>query len=386
MDSTFGGSVENEYSVPPAVRNARLRARALLLRGVSSCLVIVGIGYAFYEWQVGSSVVSTDDAYVGAVFAQVTPQIDGTIGIVRVHDTQYVHKGDVLLSLDRQDAELDFDAAKAAYESAYRSAQQNIADINAAQDNVLAKRALEAQLKEQLRRRTNIEHPGVVSAEEISNLQSELEGAKYASSIAQQQLAGKRALMKLGAIESNPDLLAAAVNLRRSKLRLERTFIRAPVDGIVAQSRAQVGQKIAPGTVLMTIVPTGQLFVEANFKESQISGIQAGQQVTLKSDIYGSSRIFHGRVQGIGGGTGATFAVIPPQNATGNWIKVVQRLPVRIALDPHELMDSPLRAGISMTADVHMDDYVDTLFRSVKSSKGPAYNDIALRSTTAVPY
>jgi membrane fusion protein (multidrug efflux system) len=386
VDTTFGTSVDEEYIASQEVREARLQLRSRLLRGFSSGIVIVGIGYALYEWQAGSSIVSTDDAYVGAVFAQVTPQIDGTIGAVRVHDTQYVHRGEILLTLDPRDAELDFDAAKAAYERAYRNVQQNIADINAAEANVLAKRALQAQLQQQLRRRTNTGQPGIVSAEEISNLRSALDGAKYASSIAQQELAGKRAVVKHEAIESNPDILGAKINLRRSKLRLERTFIRAPVDGIVAQSRVQIGQKVAPGTALMTIVPTGQLFVDANFKESQILGIRAGQLVTLKSDVYGSSRIFHGRVEGVGGGTGATFAVIPPQNATGNWIKVVQRLPVRIALDPRELVDTPLRAGISMTADVHLDRYAPPPSSSARAPEGPQHGNIALRSTTAVPY
>ena len=233
-----------------------------------------------------------------------------------------------------------------------------MADANAAEANVFAKQSLVAQAEQQLRRRTSIRQSGVVAAEEISNSRSALDAAKYALSIAENQLTAKRALAGDAAIGSNPEILAARTNLERAKLRLERTSIRAPVDGIVAQSRVQIGQQIAAGTELMTVVPIQQLFVDANFKESQITQIRPGQLVTLKSDIYGSGRIFHGYVEGVGGGTGAAFAVIPPQNATGNWIKVVQRLPIRIALDPDELKDSPLRVGISMTVDVHLDRYV----------------------------
>lgn len=386
MDSTIGSTVAEGYSATPHVGLARSRMRARLLRGFSAGLVIAAIGYGFYDWQAGSSTVSTENAYVGAVFAQVTPQIDGTIQTVRVHDTQYVHQGEVLLTLDRRDAELDFEAAKAAHESAYRGVQQNIADIKAAEANVLAKEALQAQVQEQLRRRINMGLPGVVPAEEIANLRSALDGAKYALSIARQQLAGKRAVVRQEALPSNPDILAAEVNLRRSQLRLERTVIRAPIDGIVAQSHVQIGQKIAPGAELMTVVPTGQLFVDANFKESQIKNIRAGQLVTLTSDIYGSGRVFHGHVQGVGGGTGATFAVIPPQNATGNWIKVVQRLPVRIALDQNELKKAPLRAGISMTAQIHLDQYVAPPAPRGNRRLGLKGTDIALRTAPPDPY
>lgn len=386
VDGIPSRGLEEAASASPEVRRGRMRLRALLLKGVCSAILVIGIGYAVYEWQAASSIVSTDDAYVGAVFAQVTPQIEGTIRSVQVHDTQYVHKGDVLVTLDPKDAELDLDAARAIYEGAYRQVQQKAADTDAAETNVLAKRSLVAQAEQQLRRRAGVGRPGVVAAEEISDSRSALEAAKYALSVAEHQLAAKKAIAGREVIESNPEIQGAKINLRRSELRLERTYIRAPVDGIVAQSRVQIGQKIAAGTELMTIVPTGQLFVDANFKESQITEIRAGQLVTLKSDIYGSTRIFHGYVQGVGGGTGATFAVIPPQNATGNWIKVVQRLPVRIALDQNELTKTPLRAGISMTADVHLDRYVDPVLPEQKKPRGPQHSEVALRPATSGRY
>jgi membrane fusion protein (multidrug efflux system) len=368
------------------VQRTRSRLRAFLLKGFAFGVVILALGYAVYEWQAPPSIVSTDDAYVGAVFAQVTPQIDGTIGSLRAHDTQYVHKGDVLVTLDPKDAQLDFDAAKAAYEVALRLVEQEVADTNAAEANALAKQSLVVQAEQQLRRRTSIRQPGVVAAEEISNSRSAFDAAKYALSISEHQLAAKRAIASDTTIESNPQILAAKANLDRSKLRLERTFIRAPVDGIIAESHVQIGQQIAAGTELMTVVPTRQLFVDANFKESQIMRIRVRQLVTLKSDIYGSNRIFHGYVEGVGGGTGATFAVIPPQNATGNWIKVVQRLPVRIALDPAELVDTPLRAGISMTVDVHLDRYVPAPHSETVTSRNLPHNNLALRSVASGRY
>ncbi len=381
VDDILGRSIADAISATLDVRRARVRLRGLLLKGFAVSVVLVALVCAVYEWSAAPLIVSTDDAYVGAVFAQVTPQIDGTIGAIRVHDTQYVHKGDIIVTLDPRDAQLDFDSAKATYEEADRRVQQEVADASAAEANVLAKQSLVAQAEQQLRRRTSIRQSGVVAAEEISNSRSALDAAKYALSIAKNQLTAKRALAGDAATGSNPEILAARTNLERAKLRLQRTSIRAPVDGIIAESRVQIGQQIAAGTELMTIVPILQLFVDANFKESQITQIRPGQLVTLKSDIYGSGRIFHGHVEGVGGGTGAAFAVIPAQNATGNWIKVVQRLPIRIALDPDDLKDSPLRVGISMTVDVHLDRYVSAPHPGPLQSK-----ELALRSDASGRY
>lgn len=356
MEDILGPNIADAISASLEVRRARLRLRILLLKGFAVGLVVVTAAFAVYELALPASTVSTDDAYVGAVFSQVTPQIDGMIGIVWVHDTQYVRKGEVLVSLDPKDAQLDFEAAKAAYEGAHRRVQQEVAETSAAEANVLAKQSLVAQAEEQLRRRSGIRRSGVIAAEEISNARSAVSAAKYALSIAENQLAAKRAIA--GDLASNPEILAAKTNLEKAKLRLERTDVRAPVDGIIAQSRVQIGEQVAAGTALMTVIPVRELFVDANFKESQIKEIRTGQLVTLRSDIYGRERVFHGYVEGLGGGTGAAFAVIPPQNATGNWIKVVQRVPIRIALDPDELENNPLRVGISMTADVYLGRYI----------------------------
>jgi membrane fusion protein (multidrug efflux system) len=386
VDGTHDRSLGEATAALPEVRQARMRLRALLLKSAFATSVLIALSYALYEWWAASAIVSTDDAYVGAVFAQVTPQVDGTVRSIQVYDTQHVHEGDLLLTLDPKDAQLDLDAARAFYKGAYQRAEQQAADTDVAQANVLAKRSLVSQAEQQLRRRAGIGRIGVVAAEEVSNARSALDAAKYALSVAEHQLTAKRVVAGREAIESNPEIQEASINLRRSELKLERTYIRAPVDGIVAQLSGQIGQKIAAGTELMTIVPIGQLFVDANFKESQITEIRPGQFVTLKSDIYGSGRTFHGYVQGVGGGTGATFAIIPPQNATGNWIKVVQRVPVRIALDPRELVDNPLRAGISMSAEIHLDRSFGVPRPYEQSSDSFGRKNLALRADASGSY
>src|SRR5579863_2171928 len=227
VDEILGRNIADAISASLEIRQARLKLRALLLKGFAFSLALVACAYAVYDWQAPPALVSTDDAYVGAVFAQVTPQIDGTIGAVHVHDTQYVHKGDILVTLDPKDAQLDFEAAKATYDEAYRRVQQEAADADAAQANVLAKQSLVAQAEQQLRRRAGIRQSGVVAAEEVSNSRSALDAAKYALSIAENQLAAKRALA--APIASNPEMLEASTNLERARLRLERTSVRAPV-------------------------------------------------------------------------------------------------------------------------------------------------------------
>jgi membrane fusion protein (multidrug efflux system) len=299
--------------------------------------------------------VSTDDAYVDAPLADITPQIDGTIEKVWVSDTQHVRQGDLLVRLDPADADLAVQQAQANYEQATRRVEQYAANVNAALANVAGKESNLRRAQLDLRRRTGLAETGAVSAEEISNATNALDAAKSELSIAQQQLAAQRTLTKGDEPARNPEILAAKAALDKALLDLDRTEIRAPVDGVVASRHAQIGQRVKLGSTLMSVVPLMEAHVNANFKEVQLQHIRPGQQVSLTSDLYGSNVVFHGRVVGLGGGTGAAFAVIPAQNATGNWIKVVQRLPVRIELETGELARHPLRVGISMTAKVYLD-------------------------------
>ncbi|HJT42013.1 MAG TPA: HlyD family efflux transporter periplasmic adaptor subunit [Rhizomicrobium sp.] len=350
-----GGSL----SKPFASGNSRALWRKRLLTGLLLGTVAVAAAYGA-RWYVQSTrIVSTDDAYVDAPLAQITPQVDGTIAQVLVSDTQPVKRGDLLVRLDPADADLTVQQARANYEQAARRVGQYEANVNAALANVTGKEANVKRAQLDLRRRAGISQAGAVSAEEISTATHALEAAQSELAVAQQQLAAQRTLTQDNDVARNPEVLAAKAALDKALLDRERTEIRAPVDGVVAQRHAQIGQRVRVGASLMSVVPLMDAHVDANFKEVQLQNIRPGQRVTLISDLYGSDVVFHGRVAGLGGGTGSAFAVIPAQNATGNWIKVVQRLPVRILLDPEELRRHPLRVGVSMTARVEIGQSAD---------------------------
>ena len=330
--------------------------RKRLLTGLALCSLAAAIAGGTRWYLESGQSVSTDDAYVDAPLAEITPQIDGTIQRVIVSDTQHVRRGDLLVQLDRADADLAVQQARAGYEQAMRRVELYIANVNAAQANVAGKQSNLKRTETALRRRKSVSETGAVSAEEISNANNALDTARSELSIAQQQLAAQRTLVRGDDIAQNPEVLAAKAALDKALLDLGRTEIRAPVDGVVAGRHAQIGQRVKVGSNLMNVVPLMDAHVDANFKEVQLQHIQPGQKAEVISDLYGAKVVFHGRVEGLGGGTGSAFAVIPAQNATGNWIKVVQRLPVRIALDRDELARHPLRVGISMTAKVYLAD------------------------------
>jgi len=330
--------------------------RKRLLTGLALCTVVAMIAAGTRWYLQSAQSVSTDDAYVDAPLAEITPQIDGTIQRVFVSDTQHVRRGDLLVQLDPADADLAVQQASAAHEQAVRRVEQSLANINAAEANVTGKQSNLKRAEMALQRRKSVSERGAVSAEEISNANNALDAAKSELAIAQQQLAAQRSLVQGEDIARNPEVLAAKAALDKALLDLGRTEIRAPVDGVVAGRHAQIGQRIRVGSNLMNVVPLMDAHVDANFKEVQLKNIRPGQTVELISDLYGAKVVFHGHVEGLGGGTGSAFAVIPAQNATGNWIKVVQRLPVRIALDREELARHPLRVGISMTAKVYLTD------------------------------
>src|SRR6185503_9182512 len=305
-------------------RLSRARWRRRLLIGLFLGTVAVG-GLAGTRWYLVSlNTVFTDDAYVEAPLAEITPQIDGTIQEVLVSDTQHVQRGDLLVRLDPADADLAVQQARANYQQALRRVEQYTANVNGALANVGGKQSNLRRAELDLRRRTGILEAGAVSGEEISNARNAVDAAKSELSIARQQLAAQQSLTQEADPESNPEVLAAKAALSKALLDLDRTAIRAPVDGVVASRHAQIGQRVKVGSTLMSVVPLMDAHVDANFKEVQLKHIRPGQRVELTADLYGSGVIFHGRVTGLGGGTGSAFAVIPAQNATGNWIKVVQ--------------------------------------------------------------
>jgi membrane fusion protein (multidrug efflux system) len=332
----------------------RMRRRSIVFMALGGAIVLVALAVGGWYFLVGQYYVSTDNAYVMATTAQITPRIDGTIASVPVRDTDHVRKGDVLAVIDPSDMQLAVEQAQANLRLAQQRVAQYYANVASAAAMVTQRQGDLSRANIDYKRRATLASSGAVSGDEMTAANNAQDTARAALTQAQQQMAAQKALIVSGDADKNPDVLAARVALDRAKLDLDRTVIRAPVDGIVAQNTAQVGQRVQAGAALMTVAPLAQAYVNANFKESQLEQVRPQQEVTLISDLYGSNFVFHGRVVGLGGGTGSAFSLIPAQNATGNWIKVVQRLPVRIALDPKELAEHPLRVGLSMTAKIRL--------------------------------
>ena len=344
-------------------------------------LIIIALVYSIYHLVFGQT-VSTDNAYVGAETAEITSMVSGQVAEVKVSDTQQVKQGDVLAIVDPRDAQIALAQAQAELAKAKRQYTQSSAnssslssqimissdDINSAKAQVAQSQVAQQQAQQEFDRRNRLSASGAISKEEFTKSQSALDNAQANLKVAQAALAqaeskrkaaqsnldANEALIKGASQSSTPDVLVAQAKVEQAQLDLQRTEIRAPLDGVVARRSIQVGQRVAPGSILMRIVPINQLYVDANFKESQLEKVRVGQTVTLTSDLYGDDVEYHGKVIGFSGGTGSAFALIPAQNATGNWIKVVQRLPVRIQLDSKDLEKYPLRVGLSMEATVDL--------------------------------
>jgi membrane fusion protein, multidrug efflux system len=366
---------------PSAVAKPDMQARRRRAFGILGVVVVAAaLIWAVWYLLTQAGRVSTDNAYVGADTAQVTPLIAAPVADVRVANTQTVKKGDVLVVLDPSDARIEVAQAEAALAQAEQRYAQSRANVGAAQGRVDARGSEIEQARARLRdadatlRRTRIElrrrealiASGAVSGDELTQARTAYQSALAARELARAgvesaqatqaaatgELEATAALVQGTTRATAPEISAARARLAAARLNLERTVIRAPIDGVVTNKQVQVGQRIAAGTPIMIIVPTASAFVDANFKEDQLAKVRPGQPVTLTSDFYGDNVEFRGEVVGFAGGTGAAFSLIPAQNATGNWIKVVQRLPVRIRLDPKQLREHPLRVGLSMHATV----------------------------------
>lgn len=337
-----------------ATQPRRLRLRKRLFFGLGTVIIIVAILYGAYWYLIGSHYVSTDDAYVNASLAQITPRVSGTVIDVPVYNTEHVKAGQILAKFDPSDARIALEQAEANYQLARRQVEETIASKAAAQANVVARQADLVRARQDYRRRAALARTGAVSADEITAARQAYATAGANLIAAERKESALAALLGSTDVDHNPNVLAAKATLDKARLDLERTVIRAPISGIVAEKQIQVGQHVDIGAKLMSVVPISHAYVDANFKESELDGVHIGQSVTLTSDLYGSDVVFHGRVAGIAGGTGAAFAIIPAQNATGNWIKVVQRLPVRITIDPKDLAKHPLRVGLSMSVTIKL--------------------------------
>ncbi|WP_416365445.1 HlyD family efflux transporter periplasmic adaptor subunit [Sphingomonas aerolata] len=364
----------------PKVDTANPGKRKRLLLIFAAVLVVIAVLYFVYDSLVLSKRVTTDNAYVAAETAQVMPLVSGQVIAVTVSNTQTVKRGQVLMRLDDADLQIAVAQAEADLAGAERrygqtaatgdalQAQANArgADIGAARAQLLLAQGNLDRAQIDYQRRQALVAAGAVSGDEVTAATNALRTARANVAIAQagiaqatatrasalEDRAANTALTRGTTRDNAPEVLAARAKLRQARLDLSRAVVRAPIDGVISQRNVQIGQRLAPGTAAMVIVPVDRLYVDANYKEGQLQHVRVGQHATLISDLHGDDVVYHGRVVGLAGGTGASSALIPAQNATGNWIKVVQRLPVRIALDPKELRDHPLRVGLSMDAEI----------------------------------
>jgi membrane fusion protein (multidrug efflux system) len=326
--------------------------RRLLMTLLIIALLIAAIAYGLYYFLIARFHETTDDSYVNGNVVQITPQVMGTVISVNADDTQTVRVGDPIVVLDPADSKVTLDRAEANLAQAVRQVRTLFVNNNQYVAQVALRQSDLSRAEDDLRRRMTIAQTGAISLEEISHARDAVRGAQASLNAAEQELQSNRALTANTEIADHPNVLAAAAKVRDSYINYARNTMPAPVAGYVAQRSVQVGQRVSPGTPLMAIVPLNSVWVDANFKEVQLTHMRIGQPVELTADVYGSSVVFHGKVIGFSAGTGSAFSLLPAQNATGNWIKVVQRLPVRIGLDPQELGKHPLRIGLSMTVDV----------------------------------
>lgn len=377
------GNEQPEPADETVMKNTAMKGkRKKMLLAFCVLLVLVGVCYAIWLIFFAGKSVSTDNAYTDVEVAEVTPLVNGPVKEVKVVDTQTVHAGDVLVVLDDTDARIAVRRAEADLGSARRRVQQIMASdktltgqsdqreaqIHAAEQAVARARARYDKAVLDEKRRRNLVEGGAVSRQEFTDSQAELREAtaaleqaeanltasRAASVSAQGERQANQALFMDSTIETNPIVLTAKARLEKARIDLGRTVIRAPVDGIVTQRSVDIGQHVQSGMRLMKVVPIQNIYVNANFKETQLGHVKPGQKVHLTSDLYGDDVVYDGWVEGFAGGTGAALSVIPAQNATGNWIKVVRRLPVRVRLDPEQLERHPLRIGLSMEATVDL--------------------------------
>ncbi|WP_416270112.1 HlyD family efflux transporter periplasmic adaptor subunit (plasmid) [Burkholderia cepacia] len=328
------------------------RRRGLFLALLGVAVVASSIAYGAYYLTYARYHESTDDAYVSGNLVQLTPQVAGTVVAVNADDTQIVKAGDAVVALDNADAKVALGNAEATLGQTVRQVSSLFVNNDLYAANVAQRQSDLARAQDDLRRRQAVADTGAVSAEDIAHARDTVAAARAALDAARRQAEANRALTGRTTIGQHPNVLAAASKVRDAYLAYARNVLPAPVTGYVAKRSVQVGQRVSPGAPLMAIVPLGGVWVDANYKESQLRNMRIGQPVTLTADVYGGKVKYHGRVVGFSAGTGSAFASLPAQNATGNWIKIVQRLPARIQLDQKELDAHPLRIGLSMDVDV----------------------------------
>lgn len=319
-------------------------------------LLLISVGSAAYWYFFIKGFEETEDAYVSGNQVMVSAQVAGNISKINVDNMDPVQAGDVLLELDDTNAKLSFEQAKSNLANAVRQVSQLNYTVKQLKSAVRANEITLAQAQGNLNRRVQLVKDGAIDKESFQHAKEAVELAKANLTTSQNQLEANQALLLDGPLSEQPQIQSAVSNLKQAWLNLERTKIRSPIKGYVARRNAQVGQAVSVGGALMAVVATDQMWLDANFKETQLTHMRIGQPVEIHFDLYGKDKTFNGKVVGIEMGTGSAFSLLPTQNATGNWIKVVQRVPVRIQLDPQQLAENPLRIGLSATVKVNVSD------------------------------
>ena len=374
MTSQINPEASTPVAAPVAPKNSK-RKRAL---GIVALVVVVGaIAWLAYYFLYARWHQDTDDAYVQGNIVSIVPQTSGTVIGIDADDGMKVEAGQALVHLDANDAQVAYDQSVANLAGTVRQVRGLYSSVDAGQADLRAREVAVSQARADVARRSGLVASGAVSSEELAHARDVLAAAEAALGSSRGNLSRSRALVDATTLSQQPQVQVAASQLRQAYLNLQRSAIVAPVSGYVAKRQVQLGQRVQPGTTLMTIVPLEQVWVEANFKETQLGHMRIGQPVEVHADLYGGDVEYTGKIAALGLGTGSSFSLLPAQNASGNWIKIVQRVPVRIELDPKQLAEHPLRLGLSMSVDVTVRDQAGPSLAAARKDVKPVLTTVA---------
>ena len=376
--------INPEASTPaPASAAPKTSNRKRALSIVALVVIVGAIAWLAYYFMYARWHQDTDDAYVQGNVVSIVPQTSGTVISIDADDGMKVEAGQALVHLDSNDAQVAYDQSVANLAGTVRQVRGLYSSVDAGQSDLRAREVAVSQARADVARRSGLVASGAVSSEELAHARDVLAAAEAALGSSRGNLSRSRALVDATTLSKQPQVQVAASQLRQAYLNLQRSAIVAPVSGYVAKRQVQLGQRVQPGTTLMTIVPLEQLWVEANFKETQLGHMRIGQPVEVHSDLYGGDVEYNGKIAALGLGTGSSFSLLPAQNASGNWIKIVQRVPVRIELDPKQLAEHPLRLGLSMSVDVAVRDQAGPSLAPARKDVKPVLATVAYQKQLA---